>query len=80
MISMNVMIINMAVHLMPNVSIHMVHIDVNVILDIMVMVSIAQIFSSVKMMKIFVVHTVLVRTLLVTISASVRKDTLPQLI
>ena len=76
---MNALMINMAVHMTLNVLTHMVHIDVNVILDIMVMVSIVQIFLIVKMMKIFVAHMVHAKTLLVIINASAKKDTLPQL-
>ena len=76
---MNALMINMAVHMTLNVLTHMVHIDVNVILDIMVMVSIVQIFSIVKMMKIFVVHMVHAKTLLAIINPSAKKDTLPQL-
>ena len=79
MILMNALMINMAVHMTLNVLTHMVHIDVNVILDIMVMVSIVQIFSIVKTMKIFVAHMVHAKTLLVIINASAKKDTLPQL-
>ena len=75
---MNALMINMAVHMMPNALIHMVHTDVNVILDIMVMVSIVQIFSIVKTMKIFVAHMVHAKILLAIINANAKKDTLPQ--